>query len=183
MRRAHLLVLGAFAAGCAVPTDTSQSRPSLAKAATAPAVTATNPTDAPQDTTLDVHVLGSGFDRGSKVAFARDGVVDTKLQVNATQYRTSGQLIANVTIAADAVITSYDVMVTTSSGKKGIGTELFAVTSLEPLSAPAGYSNTFGAGATGLISGVIATSCGSGFAAALWDLNRTLVPLPSLAGT
>ena len=28
-------------------------------------VTAANPDSAPQDTTLDVHVLGAGFDRGS----------------------------------------------------------------------------------------------------------------------
>ena len=39
-----------------------------------------------------------------------------------------------MTIAVDAVTTTYDIAVTTSKGKKGIGTELFAVT--EPAVTP-----------------------------------------------
>jgi hypothetical protein len=184
MRRAHLLVLGVLAVACGVPTESGPDRPALGKAAAGPTVTGADPAAASQDTTLDVHVFGTGFDRGSKVAFTRDGLVDPKLHVNGTQYGTSGELIANVTVSADAATVSYDIMVTTSSGKKGIGTELFAVSvDYEILAAPTGSSNVYDAGPTGQISGTIATSCGPGFAPALWDLNRSLVPLPALAGT
>ena len=91
-------------------------------------VTSTSPSNAPQDTTLDVQVNGSGFDRSSTVAFQINGTVDQRVHVNSTKYSKSTQLIANVTIAADAVPTSYDVAVTTASGLKGIGSEMFTVT-------------------------------------------------------
>ena len=86
-----------------------------------------DPAAAPQDTTLDVHVLGSNYDQGSRVDFARGGVVDPKLQVNSTTFRSSTELVANVTVAPDAATVSYDIVVTKSTGKKGIGTERFAV--------------------------------------------------------
>ena len=86
-----------------------------------------DPPAAPQDTTLDVHIFGSNYDLGSKVDFARGGVVDPKLQVNATTFRSSSELIANVTVAPDAATVSYDIVVTKSNGKKGIGTEKFSV--------------------------------------------------------
>jgi uncharacterized membrane protein len=47
---------------------------------------------------------------------------------NSTQFVSSTELVANITIAPDAPLASYDVIVTTSSGKGGIGTELFVVT-------------------------------------------------------
>jgi uncharacterized membrane protein len=147
-------------------------------------VTGTNPARAPQDTTLDVHVLGSGFDRGSSIDFLRDGVVDPKLHVNKVTYKTGGELIANVTITADAETVPYDVAVTTSKGKKGIGTELFIVeVKLEVLVAPSGASNVSAVGPTGLVAGTISTRCGPGFAPALWDQARQLTALPALAGT
>ena len=91
-------------------------------------VTGATPPTAPADTTLDVQISGAGFDRGSVAAFEINGVTDPKLRVNSTRYSRSTLLIANVTIAVDAVTTTYDIAVTTSKGKKGIGTELFAVT-------------------------------------------------------
>lgn len=184
MRRTPLLVLVGLAAACGTPTETTPDRPELAKAPSGPTVTAADPTGATQDTTLDVHVLGSGFDKGTRVAFTRDGVEDPKLHINATQYRTSGELIANVTIAADAQTVPYDVLVTTSSGKKGIGTELFVVeTQYEVLSAPAGFSDTYDAGPTGVIAGRVTTSCGPGWAPTLWDQSNTRLILPALSGT
>jgi hypothetical protein len=90
-------------------------------------VTGATPSTAPTDTTLNVSISGSGFDRGSVVAFEISGVPDPRLTVNSTKYSSTTALIANVTIAVDAVTTTYDVSVTTSKGKKGIGTELFAV--------------------------------------------------------
>ncbi|MFQ6096423.1 MAG: hypothetical protein ACE5O2_01765 [Armatimonadota bacterium] len=92
-----------------------------------PTVESVDPSSAPQDTTLDVHVFGSGYDRGSKVGFERDGVAAEKVTTNSTKFVSSSELIANVTIAVDADTGSYDVAVTMSRGRKGIGTEMFEV--------------------------------------------------------
>jgi hypothetical protein len=92
-----------------------------------PEVTGTDPTGAPQDTTLDVEVSGSGFDNGSTVELKLSGVPTEKVRTNSTRYRNPRTLIANITIAADAQIDFYDVEVTTFRGKKGIGTEMFEV--------------------------------------------------------
>ncbi|HET6363064.1 MAG TPA: hypothetical protein VFH11_13570 [Gemmatimonadota bacterium] len=93
-----------------------------------PTVTATVPNTAPQDTTLDVQVSGSGFDRGSRVDLALDGVVSSSMKTNSTRFVNKTRLVANITIAADAEVALYDVIVTTTKGKRGIGIELFAVT-------------------------------------------------------
>lgn len=90
-------------------------------------VTAASPDSAGRDTTLTVAIAGTGFDQGSTVQFARGGTVDSKLHVNGVAFVSSSKLNANVTIAADAALGSYDIAVTTSSGKKGVGSELFAV--------------------------------------------------------
>lgn len=99
----------------------------LAASSGDPTVTSTDPTAAPQDTTLDIKVNGSGFDRGSWVDLALSGELSPKVTTNSTRYVNSKQLIANVTIAADAATGTYDVIVTTSSRKTGIGTEMFEV--------------------------------------------------------
>jgi hypothetical protein len=92
-----------------------------------PEVTSTDPASAPQDTTLDVEVSGSGFDNGSTVELTLSGVPTEKVRTNSTRYRNPRTLIANITIAADAEVDFYDVEVTTFRGKKGIGTEMFEV--------------------------------------------------------
>ena len=128
-------ILAAVAATLACAGD-PQTAPEFAKGPPAssgdPTVTAAEPDMAPQDTTLNVKVTGSGFDRGSRVEFAINGVVEPKLHVNATAYRKSSELTANVTVAVDAPLLSYDVVVTTSRGKKGIGVEMFLVTESNP---------------------------------------------------
>jgi uncharacterized membrane protein len=169
---------------CNDPMTGPSRTPALAKAGNGgPTVTSASPAGARQDTTLDVHVFGSGFDRGSTIAFVRAGVVDSKLHVNAMSFRNSGELVANVTVAADAETVPYDVAVTLSTGKKGIGTELFVVeVAFETLQAPGG-SNVSGVSADGKIAGTITVSCGPGFAPALWDLGGQLTTLPALAGT
>jgi len=90
-------------------------------------VTATDPDSATQDTTLDVVVSGSGFDQGSQAQWAIAGVPSAKVVTNSTRFVNSKRLIANITIAVDADTGLYDVIVTASTGKKGIGTELFAI--------------------------------------------------------
>jgi hypothetical protein len=100
----------------------------VANATTAdPTVTSALPSAAPQDTTLDVQINGSGFDRGSNALFELNGAVDARVHVNSTHYLKSTQLVANLTIAIDAVVSPYDVVVVTSTGKKGIGTDAFTV--------------------------------------------------------
>jgi hypothetical protein len=113
-----------------------QTAPELAKSGPAPAgdptVTGAEPATAPRDTTLDVRIAGSGFDRGSRVDFAVAGIIEPKLQINSTTYRNSAELIANVSVASDAPLVTYDVLVTTTRGKKGIGSEMFLVTEANP---------------------------------------------------
>jgi uncharacterized membrane protein len=183
-----LVVLGALGLGCmdSRSTEPSTVDPAFAKGggASDPTVASADPAAAPQDTTLDVHVFGSNYDQGSKVDFTRGGVVDPKLQVNSTTYLSSTELVANVSITVDAAPISYDVMVTKSTGKKGIGTEKFAVlVPLEVLSAPTGVSHVRGVSDNGFITGGIRTTCGPGFAPALWDPAGELTPLPALPGT
>lgn len=90
-------------------------------------VTSTTPASAPQDTTLDVHIFGTGFAKGAKASWALNGDT-TKVHVNSTKLIGSTELIANVNVPSTASIANYDVVVTLATGKKGIGAELFAVT-------------------------------------------------------
>ena len=161
------------------PVDT----PDAAKASTEPTITATDPSSAPLDTTLDVRVLGSGFDRGSKSEFALDGVVGPNIRTNRTTYKSTKELVANVTISADAVEALYDVIVTTSSGKKGIGTERFAVLAIELLGADALGMDV---NSTGIVVGTkaVPTTCGRGSNGAhVWTETSGLRQLPVPAGT
>jgi hypothetical protein len=121
-----LLVLATGLSGCdpaGAPTEPSAARAPT----TAVTVTATVPDSSARDTTIEIQVIGTGFDRGSAVTFLRDGVPEPKMRVNSTKYVKATALTANVTIAGDAPPDAYDVMVTTSTGKKGIGTEKFTV--------------------------------------------------------
>ena len=131
----RLVPLGLAAAlACAEPTAGPEG-PSFANAA-GPTVTSTQPLEAPRDTTLDVQVNGSGFDNGSKASFELNGVLDSRVRVNSTRYVKPTQVVANVTIAADAVTDKYDVVVVTSTAKKGIGTDLFTVLLAGTMSIP-----------------------------------------------
>ena len=121
-------------AGCTSDTPTSPV-PQGADAALAsgggPTVKSTDPTSGPRNSTLDVRVMGSGYDRGSRAVWALNGdtaLATTKVKTNSTRYVSAKELVANITIAADASLDLYDVVAVTSSGKKGIGIELFTVT-------------------------------------------------------
>jgi probable HAF family extracellular repeat protein len=122
-------------AGCGERTATAPDDLGLeaAKAATGgngPRVTATDPDTGFRGTTVNVQVLGSGFDQGSKATWALNGdttFATTRVKTNSTQYVSSKKLIANITISADAPLDLFDVVVMTAGGKKGIGLELFAV--------------------------------------------------------
>ena len=186
--RLALTVLAALGLGCmdSRSTEPSTADPAFAKAggASDPTVESADPATAPQDTTLDVHVFGSNYDGGSRVDFSRGGVVDPKLQVNSTTFRSSRELVANVTVAPDAATVSYDIVVTKSTGKKGIGTEKFAVlVQGEMLSSPSGQSWATSVSENGLVSGYVMGMCGTVQGAVLWDQQGQLTVLPGLPGT
>ena len=117
--------------GLAACSGREPTRPIIAavsKGTTEVTVTIANPDSATQDTTLDVHVLGSGFDRGSSAQWAQNGVPSPNVKTNSTKFVSSGELVANITIALTAGTGAYEILVTTSKGKKGIGTDLFTIT-------------------------------------------------------
>ncbi|MEO6056691.1 MAG: hypothetical protein ABIQ49_07625 [Gemmatimonadales bacterium] len=185
MTTLRLLALCGLLAACAGDlTDApGGGSPDLARAAADPTVGTVAPDNAPRDTTLDVQVLGTGYDQGSRVDLALAGVLDpTNVRTNSTRYVSSKELVANITISLAATLARYDVVVTTSKGKKGIGTERFLVFT-EVLAAPSGGATVSDVSPTALISGSISTSCGPGFAPALWDQAGQLTQLPALAGT
>lgn len=122
---AYAPLLAIVAVACGTPER--ETGPDFGKAAANPTVTAATPASATQDTTLDVQISGSGFDSGSAVQFLNAGAADARVRTNSTRYVSASSVVANVTIAADAAIATYDVAVTTRTGKKGIGSDLFTV--------------------------------------------------------
>ncbi len=89
-------------------------------------VDATDPPSAEQDTTLDVRVLGSGYDQGSEATFLLDRL-PSAVTTNSTTFVNGKELVANITIPLTAVADLYDVEVLTRRGRKGIGIERFEV--------------------------------------------------------
>ncbi len=77
---------------------------------------------------LQIRVLGSGFEKGAKVAFHLPGKTDPDagLTVQSTEFVSSTELIATTDIALDAVVDSRDISVS-FRGRRGIGTETFHV--------------------------------------------------------
>lgn len=133
-----LILLTALAGACAqdIPTEPERAVVLAAKGGNGggnggggsdPTVDGVDPVSAPQDTTLDVRVFGSNFDDGSSVALLLDGSTTKKVKTNATTFVSATELVANITIDADAEPDLYDVQVTTSRGKKGIGIEMFEI--------------------------------------------------------
>jgi uncharacterized membrane protein len=124
---------GLIVAACTDQTPTTPGTEGSAFAAggSGPTVRSTVPASAPRDTTIDVLVQGSGFDRGSRAVWALDGDTTfqtTRITTNSTTVLNSRELIANITIEPDAELALFDVVVLTAGGKKGIGLERFEVT-------------------------------------------------------
>jgi len=79
-----------------------------------------------RDTTIDVSVFGTGFTTGAKATWSLAGDT-TQVHVKSTKVVSSDKLIARIQVPATAPLTSYDVEVTLSNGKKGVGAEMFEV--------------------------------------------------------
>src|SRR5688572_12365322 len=125
---------GLAACGDQLPVSPRAEQPAFARggpSAGNPTVTSTTPSSATRNVTLSVTVSGSGFDAGSRAVWALHGdstLATTKIKTNSTTFVSSKQLTANITVGSDAPLETFDVIVLTYGGKKGIGIELFAVT-------------------------------------------------------
>jgi probable HAF family extracellular repeat protein len=125
---AAVIALATFTVSCR-ESDEPTAPPVEARVSTGnPTVSSVVPDSSPRGVTLDITVNGSGFNQGSVVTLQRQGVPAGSITTNTTTYVTSRKLIANITIAADADTGKYDVAVTTSDDRKGVGIELFTVT-------------------------------------------------------
>jgi hypothetical protein len=101
---------------------------SLAHAAPPPKVQAANPNSALQGEALDVVISGMHFDNGSAVRFlVTDTDDDTQISVGDVTYNANGTLTASVQVQGEALISEYDIEVTTTNGRRGKGTTLFSV--------------------------------------------------------
>ena len=107
-----------------VPTDVEAQ---FAKGGGGVTVDSADPNTALQGVTIDVQVIGSGFDESSTVQFLLAGKSTPKILTNSSTFIDGNNVTANITIAADADVASYDIKVTASRGRKGIGSEIFAV--------------------------------------------------------
>ncbi len=86
-----------------------------------PKVNAAEPNNAPQDTTLDIRVIGSGFEDGSVVKLLLAGNSTPKIVTNSTSFVDGNTLIANITIAIDADVALHDIEVTPPRGGREWG--------------------------------------------------------------
>ena len=101
---------------------------------TGPVVSSASPNLSKRDTTINVRILGSGFDRTMTAKWGIAGVATSDVIVNSTRYVSTSELVANVTVTGNAELTKYDIIVTsTKTGKPGIGTEKFEVVIELPL--------------------------------------------------
>lgn len=180
-----VLVTAVALLACDAPTGSDVLvGPSSAKAPAALTVKSVDPDSVPQDTTVDIRVIGSGFDVGAEAAFLLDGQPDPRVRTNSTRFVKSTELVANVTIALDAIPARYDAQVTLR-GKKGIGTELLAVLPYADLGTFGGTRSTaVGVNDEGSITGRADTTGNLG-RVFVWDARtatmRNLGPLEAVA--
>lgn len=124
---AALIALATFTVSCRESEEPTAPQVQAATGGATTTVSSVVPDSSKRGVNLDITVNGSGFDQGSVVGLERQGVPAAGITTNATTFVTPRKLIANITIAADADTGKYDVAATTSSGRKGVGIELFAV--------------------------------------------------------
>jgi len=94
-----------------------------------PVVTSATPPAAEQGSVnLDVVIGGKNFKKGAVARFLVTGTEDPGgITVNATTFKGSTQLIANITVADAAALSKFDIEVVNTSGRRGKGIELFSV--------------------------------------------------------
>ena len=142
---------------CSAPSlDAPASAPTAPLEAKAAAVgltvSATRPAYADRGTTVDVHVIGTGFAPGVQATWLLHGVADqAKVRTNSTTYLSSTEVVANITVSPDADLAFWDAQIMAAGGKNGVGTEMFEITTAEYLGPAIGV---YGMSDGGQISGV-----------------------------
>jgi len=145
-------------AGCTLGAEgpAAPDSPGPLAAAKAPAGITVNAADPPYgnrgESGKQVRVFGSGFAAGDQASWQRNGVADPKIQVLTTQFVSSSELLATISIAADADLAFYDIAVLRPGRKGGIGTTLFEVTQATPI---IGTETAFGVNPAGEVVGRI----------------------------
>jgi hypothetical protein len=93
-------------------------------------VDSANPSAAPEGTTnLSVVITGNGFKKGATAQWFVTGTTNPGgVTVNSTTFKSPTQITANITVAPDAVINGFDIVVRNADGRTGKGTDKFAVT-------------------------------------------------------
>lgn len=154
---AGILTVLAACAGDAVHAPMAPVDALLAKGGgnvSGPVVASANPSYAQRgEVSKQVTITGSGFAAGAIASWERNGVPDPKITVLSTQFVSSTQLVATITVAGDADLALYDIAVTNPDRKKGIGTSKFEVTTAEVLGSLGGNSYVNDMGADGTIAG------------------------------
>lgn len=80
------------------------------------------------ETGKPVTISGSGFSVGASVTWERNGAVDPSITVHSAVVVSSTRIDATISIASEAELSFYDIGVTNLDRKKGVGTEMFEVT-------------------------------------------------------
>jgi hypothetical protein len=159
LRRYAPVGLAVLLAACSAPSvDAPLAPPDAIRAARAvsgPTVTSTKPSFGDRGTTLDVHVIGSGFTADAQATWLLHGNADpAHVRTNSTTVVSSTELVANITIAGDATLDYWDVQVALRGGKNGVGTESFEITTAMPV----GPGVAYGVNDLGDIAGAFGSS-------------------------
>lgn len=119
---------------------------SAGRAVSGLAVTAANPSFGERgETNKPVTITGSGFTPGAAVDFELNGVADAGIVVQSAVVVSSTRIDAVISIGPDAELSLHDVAVITADRKKGIGTEMFEVTTATSIGTLGGNTVVYGA--------------------------------------
>jgi hypothetical protein len=95
-------------------------------------VESANPRSVVQTFEEDVTIVGTGFDDGSEVRFLVTGTDDdSQIEVGTPEFISSTELKVHIKTTGSTATVDYDVEVQATSGRKGKGTTLFKVQSIE----------------------------------------------------
>jgi hypothetical protein len=89
-------------------------------------VAESGPREAGQGETREVRIFGSGFRQGDEAVWERHGDAYDGVVVQKTEFVSAEELIATISVDAEAEVATYDVVVSRPR-RRGIGTELFDV--------------------------------------------------------
>jgi hypothetical protein len=77
---------------------------------------------------LNVTIGGNGFNKGAKAKWYVSGTTNSGgVVVNSTTFVSSTEVVANITIPETATVSGYDVLVSNTSGRTGVGSDLFTI--------------------------------------------------------